>query len=55
VGYFIGPPLGGFALDQTRPLANTFWLGLALSVGIAILILQYLNRILLDSHHSNYE
>ena len=55
VGYFIGPPLGGFALDQTRLLANTFWLGLALSVGIAILILQYLNRILLDSHHSNYE
>jgi MFS family permease len=46
VGYLIGPPIGGFALDQPRPLADAFWLALALSVGFALLILQYLNRIL---------
>lgn len=46
VGYLIGPPLGGFALDQPRPYADGFWLALALSVVIAMIILQYLNRIL---------
>lgn len=46
VGYFIGPPLGGWALDQPRAVADNFWLGLALSVGITILILHYLDRIL---------
>jgi MFS family permease len=45
-GYFIGPPLGGWALDQPRSVADSLWLGLALSVGITILILQYLDRIL---------
>ncbi len=46
VGYMIGPPLGGLALDQPRPLADSFWLALALSVGVAVLILLYLNRLL---------
>ncbi len=46
VGYFIGPPLGGWALDQSRTVADTFWLGLALSVSVTILILQYLERML---------
>jgi len=46
VGYFIGPPLGGWALDHSRIVADNFWLGLALSVGVTILILQYLERIL---------
>lgn len=46
VGYFIGPPLGGWALDITPIFANNFWLGLALSVLVLIAILQYLNRIL---------
>ncbi len=47
VGYLIGPPLGGFALDQSRPFADAFWLALALSVGGAVVILLYLNRIIL--------
>ena len=47
VGYFIGPPLGGWALDQPRAVADSFWLALALSVGVTILILQYLDRMLL--------
>ncbi len=46
VGYFIGPPLGGWALDQNHWVVTSFWLGLALSVVIPIGILQYLNRIL---------
>jgi MFS family permease len=45
-GYFIGPPLGGWALDQPRPVADNFWLGLALSMGITIAILRYLEQIL---------
>jgi MFS family permease len=45
-GYFIGPPLGGWALDQPRPIVDNFWLGLTLSVVITVVILQYLKRIL---------
>jgi MFS family permease len=46
VGYFIGPPLGGWALDQLRYIAHGFWLATAASTCIGILILQYLNRML---------
>lgn len=45
-GYFIGPPLGGWALDQPPAVADNFWLGLALSVSVTILILHYLDRML---------
>jgi MFS family permease len=44
LGYFIGPPLGGWALDQPRTVADGFWLSLALSIVITIAILQYLNQ-----------
>lgn len=46
IGYLIGPPLGGFALDKGQVFANTFWIALALSVGVALLILQQLERML---------
>ena len=46
VGYLIGPPLGGLALDQSPFIADSFWLGLACSVIVTIAILQYLHRIL---------
>lgn len=46
IGYFIGPPLGGWALDQPPAVAHGFWLTLALSVIATIAILHYLNRIL---------
>lgn len=46
VGYFIGPPLGGWALDQPRIVTNSFWLGFSFSVVITVAILNYLNRIL---------
>jgi MFS family permease len=45
IGYFIGPTLGGWALDQSRSIAKGLWLALALSVTIGIGILQYLERI----------
>ena len=50
IGYLIGPPLGGWALDQGKFAANNFWLGLAASVGVAILILQIVDRRLKSSH-----
>lgn len=46
IGYLIGPPLGGLALDQTSEIVSKFWLGLALSVLIAIAILQYIHHIM---------
>lgn len=46
IGYFIGPPLGGWALDQSRLVAHSFWFGLAGSVGLALVILRYLQRLI---------
>lgn len=46
IGYLIGPPLGGWALDQSRLIAHGFWLAAAASISIGIVILQYLNRLL---------
>ncbi|MDX2242987.1 MAG: MFS transporter [Leptolyngbyaceae cyanobacterium bins.302] len=46
IGYFIGPPLGGWALDQSPFVAHTFWLGMAASVGAAIGILLVLRQML---------
>ncbi|XWK86670.1 MAG: MFS transporter [Phormidium sp.] len=45
IGYAIGPPLGGWAMDQNPILASNFWLVLAFSVSGLIAILQYLNHI----------
>jgi MFS family permease len=45
-GYLIGPPLGGWALDRGKLGADNFWLGLALSIGPVILVLQTLDRML---------
>lgn len=48
IGYLIGPPIGGWALDQGTPFADSFWLILALSVIPGILVLQLLDRRLLE-------
>ncbi|BAZ05149.1 MDR family MFS transporter [Calothrix sp. NIES-3974] len=45
VGYFIGPSLGGWAMDQTSNVISIYWLGLAATTPIAIAILTYLQRI----------
>ncbi|MBE9121490.1 MFS transporter [Tychonema sp. LEGE 07199] len=46
IGYLIGPPLGGFALDRGKWGADNFWLGLAVSVILAIAILRKLDPML---------
>ncbi|MBE9226999.1 MFS transporter [Phormidium sp. LEGE 05292] len=45
VGYAIGPPLGGWAMDQNVLFTNNFWLVLSFSVIGLIAILRYLNYI----------
>lgn len=44
IGYFIGPPLGGWALDRPE-FINYFWLLCAASVLAGMVILQYLRRV----------
>ncbi|HEY9908512.1 MAG TPA: MFS transporter [Thermosynechococcaceae cyanobacterium] len=46
IGQLIGPPLGGWALDNSPTAAHAFWLGLALSGGAALWILRVLGRML---------
>jgi len=46
IGYFIGPPLGGWALDQSRYIAHGFWLVAVASTTVGILILHFLDRML---------
>ncbi|MGF1590459.1 MAG: MFS transporter [Pleurocapsa sp.] len=45
IGYFIGPPLGGWALDHPQ-FTNYFWLGCAASIFLGMGILQYLKRLI---------
>ncbi|PZU96582.1 MAG: hypothetical protein DCF32_21575, partial [Leptolyngbya sp.] len=44
VGYLIGPPLGGWALDQGDSAAHGFWLGLMATVVPALAVLMWLDR-----------
>lgn len=44
VGYFIGPPLGGWALD--RAIRDEFWLGCAIAPLLGIAILMWLDRLI---------
>jgi MFS family permease len=46
LGYFIGSPVGGWALDQSEAIAHGFWLAAAASTSIGIVILQYLDQML---------
>lgn len=46
IGYFIGPPLGGWALDQSPYIARGFWLAVVASTSVGIVILQLLHRML---------
>ena len=48
VGYFIGPLLGGWVLDQPNQVADNFWICLACSVVVTLVVLQHLHRILQD-------
>jgi MFS family permease len=50
VGYFIGPTVGGWAMDHTRWIAQTFWMVSALSVLLGIAILLYLGKVIRHLH-----
>jgi MFS family permease len=50
IGGFIGPLLGGWAMDQPKLIAYSFWLGMALSIGLAIAILHVLGQMLPSEH-----
>lgn len=45
VGYAVGPPLGGWALDRSAQFAHNFWLGLAATVPVVWAILWQLERL----------
>jgi MFS family permease len=47
VGYAIGPPLGGWALDRSPQFAHNFWLGLAATVPLVWAILWWLEGLIM--------
>lgn len=44
IGYFVGPSLGGWSLDQGAAIATSFWLIMALTVLPVIAVLAMLER-----------
>lgn len=44
MGYLIGPPLGGWVLDQSRIIIDGFWLAIAFSTLLGIWILRSLDN-----------
>ena len=45
IGYFIGPSIGGFALDKSASFVSNYWLSCSFSIAIAFAILKYLQTI----------
>ena len=46
VGYFIGPAIGGAAMDLEKPWVDWFWLAIAASIGLGLWILKSLDRLI---------
>lgn len=46
VGYFIGPALGGWALDQKQPWIDYYWGFLALSICLVLTVLHRLDQMI---------
>jgi MFS family permease len=40
IGYFVGPFLGGWAMDQPAHIAHNFWLAVAASTSVGLLVLR---------------
>ncbi len=53
VGYAIGPPLGGWALDRSTQFAHNFWLGLAATVPSVWAILWWLEKLIGARDYNN--
>ena len=49
IGYFIGPSLGGYALDQSSNFVMSYWLTCAVSVLFGIAILSYLKKLKIEN------
>ena len=45
IGYFVGPVLGGWAMDQTAAIAHQFWLWACLSTVFGFIILALFNHV----------
>lgn len=45
IGYFVGPTLGGWAMDQPVAIAHRFWLGAAATTIMGLLVLMLFNRV----------
>ncbi len=48
IGYFIGPAIGGYALDRSASFVSNYWLVFSVSVVLGIVILQGLRAQLRD-------
>ncbi|QFS52515.1 MFS transporter [Nostoc sphaeroides] len=44
IGYFVGPLLGGWALDQVQNVTHDLWISVAVSTIFGIIILQFLHQ-----------
>ncbi len=44
LGYFVGPPLGGWAMDQAGVVSHGFWLALGLTTLVAVAVLIQLGK-----------
>jgi len=40
IGYFVGPLVGGWAMDQPASIAHKFWLAVAASTSVGLLVLR---------------
>ncbi len=46
IGYFIGPTVGGWAMDQSPVVAHSFWLVTAAVMVVGLIILRYLDSLI---------
>ncbi|MCM1982394.1 MDR family MFS transporter [Lyngbya confervoides] len=44
VGYFVGPAIGGIAMDLNQPWVDGFWLIMVTSIGLGFVLLRWLDR-----------
>ena len=50
IGYFIGPLLGGWAMDRSQTIAHHLWMVASISAICGLIVLHFLSQ--RQSHHS---